>query len=99
MDYRKLVEAVLGRKLLPTEVVHHINGNHKDSRIDNLYVYDSKQRHTVYHIKFGTLAMRLINCYEDKCILGYVKRVLMPMIKVSNINELIRENESARKRF
>lgn len=97
MNYRKLIGKVIGRDLLPTEIVHHNNGNHKDDRIDNFYVYDNRQRHVVYHIKFGTLAMRLANCYDDACILNYVKKVLLPMIKKSNINELAKEVEENKK--
>lgn len=97
MNYRKLISKVIGRNLLPTEIVHHCNGNHADNKIDNFYVYDNRQRHVVYHIKFGTLAMRLANCYDDECILNYVKRVLLPMIKKSNLNELTKETEEGKK--
>ena len=96
MEYRKLIETVIGRKLLHTEIVHHCNGNHNDDKIDNFYVYDSRKRHMVYHIKFGTLAMRLANCYDDECILNYVKKVLLPMIKKSNINELMNDEKENR---
>jgi len=93
ISYRKLVETVIGRKLLPTEIVHHINGDHNDNRIDNLYVYNSKSKHTIHHIIVGKVAMRLANCYTDDCILNYVKKRILPMLKKSNIDKLMRENE------
>lgn len=89
MNYRQLVETVIGRKLLSTEIVHHINGNHYDDRIDNLYVFSSRRAHMAYHMKFSSLAMRLAKCYDD-CINSYSKRVLLPMIKKSNISELMK---------
>ena len=36
--YRGLVEAHLRRELTPSEVVHHINGDSTDDRIENLQV-------------------------------------------------------------
>ena len=91
MEYRKLVETVIGRKLFKWEIVHHINGNHNDNRIDNLYVFNSRSKHMIHHLKLGSLAMRLSNCYDDKCIVDYVKSVLLPMIKKSTIDELMRK--------
>ena len=38
--HRKIMEEALGRKLLPTEDVHHINGIRNDNRPENLMVMD-----------------------------------------------------------
>jgi endogenous inhibitor of DNA gyrase (YacG/DUF329 family) len=45
---RLIMENVLGRKLLPTEDVHHIDGNPQNNNIENLEVIDHVQ-HTSMH--------------------------------------------------
>lgn len=47
-EHRHLIEQHLGRLLLPSEDVHHINGNKQDNRIENLIVM-TKQEHTRHH--------------------------------------------------
>jgi len=47
--HRLAVERVLGRELLSTETVHHINGNPSDNRLDNLIVFSSQSAHMFYH--------------------------------------------------
>lgn len=44
-EHRWIMEQHLGRKLLCTEVVHHINGNKADNRLINLQVLN-KEDHT-----------------------------------------------------
>ena len=42
-QHRIVMEEHLGRALLPQETVHHINGDRKDNRIDNLELWSHNQ--------------------------------------------------------
>ena len=47
--HRIVVEAYLGRYLKKWEIVHHINENILDNRIENLIVFEDNTSHTIWH--------------------------------------------------
>ena len=48
-EHRLIMEKHIGRYLSPSEVVHHINRDRKDNRIENLVLFETQIAHRRYH--------------------------------------------------
>ncbi len=49
--HRLIMEEYLGRKLLSSEIVHHINGDPKDNRLENLMITTNTEHGKIHKPK------------------------------------------------
>lgn len=54
-EHRKIYEDYYGIKLKPEQIVHHINFDRTDNRIENLYLYESASEHQRVHQHYRRL--------------------------------------------
>jgi HNH endonuclease len=71
LEHRFVIETVLGRKLLPNEVVHHRDNNGKNNEIGNLQIM-SPSEHSRHHGSLGKVDKLKIIC--PQCGLSFFKQ-------------------------
>jgi hypothetical protein len=57
MEHRLIVARAMGRCLLRTEVVHHVNHDPQDIRLENLELFASNQAHKLYEHRGSPLPL------------------------------------------
>lgn len=61
-EHRYVMEQHLGRKLGRFEFVHHVNGDKKDNRLDNLIIVSPKQHAAEHHQQKHPLTKACVVC-------------------------------------
>lgn len=65
-EHRLVMEEHLGRYLTPKEIVHHIDFNKKNNRLDNLYLFSSDKEHRKYHNTIRRAIREELNLIKTK---------------------------------
>lgn len=73
LKHRAIMEEALGRELLTTEIVHHINRDPTDNRLENLQVLSHKEhiaihREDIIHSTLARMKKRMANRKEEEMV-------------------------------
>lgn len=60
LKHHLVMEENLGRKLNKSEVIHHINGDKTDNRLENLYLCSSMSQHRDIHKQLESVSFDLV---------------------------------------
>lgn len=66
LEHRYVMSNHIGRKLNKKEVVHHINGNPSDNRIENLKLIKNNSEHMKLH-RWDLNGKETVKCKNCKC--------------------------------
>ena len=61
-EHRLVMEKYLNRYLKNSEVVHHINNNKTDNRLENLMLFNSNSDHATHHSKIRNAGQNVRKC-------------------------------------
>lgn len=65
-EHRHVIEKSIGRYLDPKEKVHHINGDIKDNRIENLVLCQSNSEHfKKFHLEMSLKSLELTPSFKN----------------------------------
>jgi HNH endonuclease len=69
LEHRRVMEIYLDRPLAIDEVVHHIDGNKMNNRIENLRIMTRQEHANIYHPpKCRTKIIKCVHCHKDMYI-------------------------------
>ncbi|MEA3384967.1 MAG: HNH endonuclease [Thermodesulfobacteriota bacterium] len=69
--HRWIMEQHLGRKLLPTETIHHVDENKLNNKIDNLQLFKNSGEHIHLKHKPQGHVCKVPGCNRPTCECGY----------------------------
>ena len=94
-EHRLVMEQKIGRQLLPTEVVHHVDGNTQNNHHSNLELFSSQAEHASVTMK-GKVAASRIEPARQKVL--YLRQAWWPidLIRQWYVEDRLSQNEIAR---